>query len=208
MSKFAVYAARRRREASEFEIHGDPAFADDHGVEPFQHHGAALRIVHYIPCVKDCRDVFARGLKLPRAAQLFFFQGNAFFYAGYDIALLVDQFEQRVVFRGVERVEAVSYTHLDEMSVDAAQTAVDLDLPLFIAQGEKDWQVRPADGVEAWQAKLPQDFDAVYKLYPDMTHMLFDLQGTPTGTAADYMAADARVSETLIEDIATWIAAR
>ena len=110
---------------------------------------------------------------------------------------------QKQTFFGIN-----AYYQADEMSVDAAQTAVDLDLPLFIAQGEKDWQVRPADGVEAWQAKLPQDFDAVYKLYPDMTHMLFDLQGTPTGTAADYMAADARVSEALIEDIAAWIAAR
>ena len=109
---------------------------------------------------------------------------------------------QKQTFFGIN-----AYYQADEMSVDAAQTAVDLDLPLFIAQGEKDWQVRPADGVEAWQAKLPQDFDAVYKLYPDMTHMLFDLQGTPTGTAADYMAADARVSEALIEDIAAWIAA-
>ena len=110
---------------------------------------------------------------------------------------------QKQTFFGIN-----AYYQADEMSVDAAQTAVDLDLPLFIAQGQKDWQVRPADGVEAWQAKLPQDFDAVYKLYPDMTHMLFDLQGTPTGTAADYMAADARVSEALIEDIAAWIAAR
>ena len=101
-----------------------------------------------------------------------------------------------------------AYYQADEMSVDAAQTAVALGLPLFIAQGAKDWQVRPADGIEAWQAALPQGFDATYRLYENMTHMLFDLEGEPTGTAADYMAADARVSEALIGEIAAWIAAR
>ena len=75
-------------------------------------------------------------------------------------------------------------------------------------KGEKDWQVRPADGIEAWRAELPQDFDATYALYPDMTHMLCDLEGEPTETAADYMAVDARVDQTLIEDIAAWISAR
>lgn len=101
-----------------------------------------------------------------------------------------------------------AYYQADEMAVDAAQTAVALGLPLFIAQGEKDWQVRPADGIEAWRAELPQDFDATYALYPDMTHMLCDLEGEPTETAADYMAVDARVDQTLIEDIAAWISAR
>ena len=100
-----------------------------------------------------------------------------------------------------------AYYQADEMSVDAVQTAVALDLPLFIAQGGKDWQVRPADGIEAWQSELPQDFDAAYALYPDMTHLLFDLESAPSETPADYLAADARVSEALIEDIAAWIAA-
>ena len=50
---------------------------------------------------------------------------------------------QKQTFFGIN-----AYYQADEMSVDAAQTAVDLELPLFIAQGEKDWQVRPADGVE------------------------------------------------------------
>lgn len=101
-----------------------------------------------------------------------------------------------------------AYYQADEMSVDAVETAVRLSLPLFIAQGEKDWQVRPADGVEAWQAKLPQDFDVVYRLYENMTHMLFDLEGAPSETPADYMAPGAQVSETLIGDIAAWIGAR
>ena len=68
--------------------------------------------------------------------------------------------------------------------------------------------MRPVDGIEAWQARLPEGFDATYALYPDMTHMLSDLPGTPTETAADYMAADAHVSQALIGDIAAWIGGR
>lgn len=100
-----------------------------------------------------------------------------------------------------------AWYQLDEMSVDAAQTAVELDLPLFIAQGEKDWQVRPEDGVEAWRAALPEDFAATFRLYEDVNHMLADMEGEPTGTAQDYMDADAHVSEALIGDIAEWIRA-
>lgn len=101
-----------------------------------------------------------------------------------------------------------AYYQADEMSVDAAQTAVELGLPLFIAQGAKDWQVRPADGIEAWQSALPEDFDATFQLYDDMNHMLADMAGEATGTATDYISAGAHVSEALIEDIAAWIGAR
>ena len=38
-----------------------------------------------------------------------------------------------------------------------------------------------------------------------MNHLLADIEGETTGTAADYMDADAHVSETLIGDIAAWI---
>ncbi len=98
-----------------------------------------------------------------------------------------------------------AYYQMDEMRVDTVQTAVSIGLPLFIAQGGKDWQVRPVDGIEAWQEELPEEFDATYKLYQNMNHMLADLEGEMTGTAADYMDADAHVSETLIGDIAAWI---
>lgn len=101
-----------------------------------------------------------------------------------------------------------AYYQMDEMRVDAVQTAVSIGLPLFIAQGAKDWQVRPADGIEAWREALPEDFDATYKLYQNMNHMLADMEGEMTGTAADYMDADAHVSEALIEDIAAWINGR
>ncbi len=94
---------------------------------------------------------------------------------------------------------------LDEMSVDPAEVAAALNLPLFIAQGGKDWQVRPENGDELWRARLPESLDISYHRYDNMNHLLSDIEGEPTGTTADYMHADAQVSEVLIEDIAKWI---
>jgi len=97
-----------------------------------------------------------------------------------------------------------AYYQADEMSVDAAETAKRLNKPLFIAQGGKDWQVAPANGIEAWQAALADSVPATYKLYPDMNHMLCDMEGEPTGTTDDYQAGS-YVSQELIGDIAAWI---
>lgn len=92
----------------------------------------------------------------------------------------------------------------DLMSVDAAQTALALQKPLLIVQGGKDWQVTPADGIDAWQAALGDKLPVAYKLYPDMNHMLSDMDSEPTGTTADYTPGS-KVSPTLIGDVAAWI---
>lgn len=122
--------------------------------------------------------------------------------AGTLAALSPEELQKQTVF-GIN-----AYYQADEMSVDAVETAVCLNLPLFIAQGAKDWQVRPEDGIDRWRKTLSEDFDATFKLYDNMNHMLADIEGEMTGTAADYMDADAHVSEALIQDIATWILER
>ena len=97
-----------------------------------------------------------------------------------------------------------AYYQKDEMSFDAAQTAIVLQKPLFIAQGGKDWQVTPADGIELWRAVLADQNFAQYKEYPDMNHMLCDMAGDAAGDASDYQAGET-VSKTLIDDIAAWV---
>lgn len=101
-----------------------------------------------------------------------------------------------------------AYYQLDEMRVDAVETAVCNALPLFIAQGAQDWQVTLEDGLEGWRARLPEDFAATYVVYENMNHLLSEMAGEATGTALDYADPDARVSPALIEDIAKWIAAQ
>ena len=97
-----------------------------------------------------------------------------------------------------------AYYQLDLISVDTAQTAATLGKPLLIVQGGKDWQVTPADGIDAWQAALSGMTDVTYKLYPDMNHMLVDMTGEPAGDTSDYIAGSI-ASATLIADITAWI---
>ncbi len=115
--------------------------------------------------------------------------------------MTADELKQTTLF-GVP-----AYYQADEMSVDAAQTAIKLAKPLFIVQGAKDWQATPADGIQAWQAALADSTFATYKLYPDMNHLLVDMQGEPTGSVDDYVAGS-HVKQELIDDIAAWILGR
>ena len=102
--------------------------------------------------------------------------------------------------------ETSAYYAQDEMSVDAAQTAIALGKPLLIVQGGKDWQVPPAKGIEAWQTALDGQLAADYLLYPNMNHMLFNMEGEPVGDTSDYQAGSV-ASQALIADIAAWILA-
>ena len=112
---------------------------------------------------------------------------------------MTDEELQNTMFFGIS-----AWYQMDLLSVDTAQTAIALQKPLLITQGGKDWQISPADGMEAWQAALNGLLQADYRLYPNMTHMLSDLAVDPTGTTADYQAGST-VSQALIDDIATWI---
>lgn len=99
------------------------------------------------------------------------------------------------------------YYWRDEADYDYAGKIVELNLPVFVAQGAKDFQVLPAEGIEAYEAALSGFDGATYMLYDDMTHLLCDLSGEMTGTAADY-ANLTGVSDALAADIARWILAQ
>lgn len=106
---------------------------------------------------------------------------------------------QAAVFFGIS-----AYYQMDLASVNAAQTAIEVQKPLLITQGGKDWQVTPADGIDAWKAALGGMAGAAYLEYPNMNHILCEMEGDPAGTTADY-AAGSTVSQALIGDIAAWI---
>jgi len=112
---------------------------------------------------------------------------------------MTDEELQNSLFFGIS-----AWYQMDLMSVDAAQTAIAVQKPLFITQGGKDWQVTPADGLDAWREALGDSLAASYHLYPDMTHMLCDLEGEPACNTSDYQAGST-VSLALTRDIAAWI---
>jgi fermentation-respiration switch protein FrsA (DUF1100 family) len=88
-----------------------------------------------------------------------------------------------------------------------AAKIAELNLPVFVTQGAKDFQVLPSEGIEAYEAALSGYDGATYVLYDDMNHLLCEMSGEMTGTSADY-ANLAGVSDTLAADIAQWILAR
>lgn len=100
-----------------------------------------------------------------------------------------------------------AYYQKNQMAVDPAETANALGKPLFITQGGKDWQVTPADGMDAWQEKLNKALAVTYKTYENMNHMLCDMEGEPAGDQTDYTAGST-VTQALIADIAAWILAQ
>lgn len=100
----------------------------------------------------------------------------------------------------------LSYWH-DEADYDYAAKIVERGLPVFVAQGAKDFQVLPAEGIEAYREVLSGYDGATYMLYDDMTHLLCDMPGEMTGTVSDYEGLSG-VSNALAGDIAAWILAR
>lgn len=116
-----------------------------------------------------------------------------------DVLTLPDGELKTMTFFGIS-----AYYQKDEMAYDAAQIAIALQKPLFVAQGGKDWQVTPADGADLWRAALAGQAFAQYRVYPDMNHMLCDMEGESAGDATDYLKGGT-VSQALTNDIAAFI---
>ena len=113
--------------------------------------------------------------------------------------------EEELITKTVFGVSA--YYQKDETSVDAAQAALENGRRLFIAQGDADWQVSTADGIEAWKAALEgAQFPVEYHLYENLNHLLMTQEGSVTRTLMDY-ALPGHVSQQVIEDIAAFILA-
>ncbi len=92
----------------------------------------------------------------------------------------------------------------DDASTDPAETLLSLDLPSLIIQAGKDFQVPSEIGSDLWREALVGRNDTDYLDYPNMTHLLFDLDGESTHTTADYMAENDMNPE-IARDIAEWI---
>lgn len=92
----------------------------------------------------------------------------------------------------------------DELAVNYQDLLLKAQLPLLIVQGGKDFQVKKEEGLLAWQEVLPQDADAVFQTYDNMTHLLYNLETASLGNASDYVPPRP-VSNTLIDDLAQWV---
>jgi hypothetical protein len=93
---------------------------------------------------------------------------------------------------------------LDLRSYHPAETAAALKIPIYILQGGRDYQVRPAD-FEGWRKALGLKTTVRFKLYPDLNHLF--VAGNGMSTPAEY-SKPGHAAEEVVVDIANWIAAQ
>ena len=104
---------------------------------------------------------------------------------------------------GVLASGPVSYV-LDLRGYDPPAAATALRLPMFVLQGERDYQVT-MDDFAAWRAALGSRSDVRFASYPSLNHLF--MAGTGPSTPAEYRV-EGHVDEAVVRDIAAWVAAR
>lgn len=132
-----------------------------------------------------------------------------------DAETEAQQAEQlRQIKRAVERINADDLTKdtpaqdlmgvsarywMDLRRYDPIEKALGLDKPILVLQGGRDYQVPPTE-FEKWKEGLGEE--ASYRYYENLNHLFMAGEGTPT---PDEYGIPGRVSEEVIDDIATWI---
>ena len=79
-----------------------------------------------------------------------------------------------------------------------------ITIPLFILQGERDYQVTMVD-FAGWQTALAGRDDVTFHTYPDLNHLL--MSGEGPSSPAEY-EQPGHVSDAVIGDITSWILAQ
>jgi uncharacterized protein len=90
---------------------------------------------------------------------------------------------------------------LDLRNYDPPAVARTLDQPLFVLQGERDYQVTMTD-FERWKSALLGKKNVEFKTYPKLNHLF--LEGEGKSTPSEYDKAG-HVPGYVLDDIAQWI---
>jgi thioesterase domain-containing protein len=93
---------------------------------------------------------------------------------------------------------------LDLRTYDPLATARDLAIPMFLAQGGRDYQVPPSE-LAAWREVLAGRDDATFREYAALNHLL--MAGSGPSTPAEY-SEPGHVAEEIVADLAAWILGR
>ncbi|MBS2533734.1 hypothetical protein KGQ20_13225 [Catenulispora sp. NF23] len=91
---------------------------------------------------------------------------------------------------------------LDLRSYDPVATAKTLDLPMFIAQGGRDYQVTVTDDLALWRAGVGDRPHVDIRVYDADNHMF--TPGSGPSTPAEY-STPANVDPAVIDDLAGWL---
>lgn len=86
---------------------------------------------------------------------------------------------------------------------DAVATAKKLAVPLFALQGERDYQVTPADDLALWKPVIQKNEASRSKIYPTLNHAF--IAGEGKIAPREYLELKGSVAREVVEDIASWI---
>jgi dienelactone hydrolase len=92
---------------------------------------------------------------------------------------------------------------LDLRSYHPAEMAAALHLPVFVLQGQRDYQAQMVD-FDSWKKALGSDPRASFKVYPALNHLF--IAGEGPSSEAEYLRPG-HVDETVVRDIAAWVSA-
>lgn len=93
---------------------------------------------------------------------------------------------------------------LDVRDYHPEKVAAALRIPMFVLQGERDYQVTVADDFGSWKAALAHKKNATLRTYPGLNHLFATGEGPPSPT--EY-AKPGHVDASVVNDIATWVTA-
>jgi uncharacterized protein len=103
------------------------------------------------------------------------------------------------VFGGVTQV------YIDALDAyDGPAIAQELDVPILVAQGARDYQVLADTSFADWRNALEGRANATFKLYPALDHLF--MSGDGPSYPRDYQRAR-NVSEEFVRDVAEWVKA-
>lgn len=88
---------------------------------------------------------------------------------------------------------------------DGPAVAADLEIPLFIGQGQRDYQVTPDEDFPVWRDALSGQSDVRLEVYDGLNHVFQDGTGPSTGT--EYFQPAAVFDRRVVEDIAGFVEA-
>ncbi len=104
---------------------------------------------------------------------------------------------------GVLGIQIPGSYFLDLRDYRPAEVAAQLQIPILVLQGGRDYQVTTQD-YDLWKAALAKDPRATFKFYPELTHLFMTGKGSGPGSPADYSVVG-HVSDEVVQDIAQWV---
>ena len=86
---------------------------------------------------------------------------------------------------------------------DGPETAASLEIPLFLGQGGRDYQVTVEADFSRWENALSEASDVQFTVYDDLNHLFQRGEGASTGS--EYYERDAVLDRRVIEDVAAFV---